>query len=70
MNGGDDASTLQLLGPFGFGAILGWFLYFTEPISKGGRARRRRDACAGVIGGPAIVALLPAKTDLFGAYRD
>lgn len=67
MNGSEDASALQLLGAFGFGAILGWFLYFTNRYRKevelGDVA-----TLAGVLGGAAILALFPAKTDLFGAY--
>lgn len=61
------ASTLQLLGAGGFGALLGWFLYFTNryrtSVKLGDVA-----TLAGALGGAAILALFPAKTDLFGAY--
>lgn len=61
------ASTLQKFGAGGFGAVLGWYLYFLN--------RYRKDVSIGdlttvvaAIGGTAILALFPAKTDLFGAY--
>lgn len=61
------ASTLQLLGAFGFGLVLGWFLYYLN--------RYRQDVTLGdlttvigAIGGAAVLALFPAGTDLFGAY--
>ena len=62
-----NASGIQMWGAFGFGVTLGWFLYFLN--------RYRREVTLadlttviGAIGGAGILALFPAKTDLFGAY--
>ena len=62
-----DTSFWQLLGAGGFGAVVGWFLYYVN--------RYRSDVqladvatLVGAIGGAAILTLFPAKTDLFGAY--
>lgn len=62
-----NASTLQLLGAWCFGAILGWFLYFTNRYRS---TVQLADVATliGALGGAAILALFPAKTDLFGAY--
>jgi len=61
------ATTLQLIGAGLFGLVVGWFLYFLN--------RYRTDVAfsdlvglVGAIGGGAVVALFPAKTDLFAAY--
>jgi hypothetical protein len=66
-NAAEEASGLQLWGAFGFGAVLGWYLYFLN--------RYRKDVSLadlttviGAIGGAAVLALFPAETDLFGAY--
>lgn len=63
-----DASVIQQLGAGGFGALVGWYVYYVN--------RHRSDAVQladvltliGAIGGAAVLALFPAKTDLFGAY--
>jgi hypothetical protein len=62
------ASTVQLLGAGGFGALIGWYVYYIN--------RNRTDkvqlsdvaTLIGAIGGSAVLTLFPAKTDLFGAY--
>jgi hypothetical protein len=62
------ASTLQLVGAGGFGALLGWYVYYVN--------RHRREevklgdlvTLVGVIGGGAVLTLFPEETDLFGAY--
>jgi hypothetical protein len=62
------AGVLAKLGAAGFGAIVGWNLYYIN--------RYRRDevhlsdlvTLIGAIGGAAVTALFPAKTVLFGAY--
>jgi hypothetical protein len=68
MNGNEDASLLQLLGAGGFGAILGWFLYYTNRYRKADVQLTDLVTVIGALGGAAIMALFPAKTDLFGAY--
>jgi hypothetical protein len=68
VNATDDASLLQLLGAGGFGAILGWFLYFTNRYRKAEVMVSDVVTVIGAIGGAAILTLFPAETDLFGAY--
>jgi len=62
------ASTLQLLGAGGFGAIIGWYVYFINRYR--GNAVQISDLVTviGVVGGGSVLALFPAQTDLFGAY--
>lgn len=63
-----EASQLQLWGAGCFGGLIGWLLY--------GFNRQRRDqpsindivTVLAAIGGTAVLALFPARTDLFGAY--
>jgi hypothetical protein len=62
------ASTLQIAGAMCFGAIIGWYLYYinryrTSQIDLGDLV-----TVIGAIGGGAVLALFPEKTDLFGAY--
>ena len=64
----DDASGLQIAGAIGFGALIGWYVYYVN--------RHRTDnvqlsdivTLIGAIGGAAVLAIFPAKSDLFGAY--
>ena len=64
----DDASFLQLLGAGGFGAVIGWYLYFLNRYRAGAVALEDLVTVVGAIGGGAILALFPAESDLFGAY--
>lgn len=62
------ASTVQLIGAGGFGALIGWYIYYvirhrTDQVAIGDIG-----ALVGVIGGGAMLTLFPAKSDLFGAY--
>ena len=62
------ATTLQLAGAFGFGALLGWYLYYinrhrTEEVKLADLA-----TVIGAIAGTIVLSLFDAKTDLFGAY--
>ncbi len=61
------ASGIQLWGAFAFGAVLGWFLYFLNRYRKE-VTLADLTTVVGAVGGAAILALFPAKTDLFGAY--
>ncbi len=62
------ATTTQLWGAGCFGGLIGWLLYAFN--------RQRRDqpsisdivTVLAAIGGTAVLALFPARTDLFGAY--
>lgn len=61
------ASGIQMWGAFGFGLMLGWFLYFLNRYRKE-VTLADLTTVIGAVGGAAILALFPAKTDLFGAY--
>jgi hypothetical protein len=68
MNESQIASTLQLLGAGGFGAVIGWYVYFINRYRKADVQLSDLVTLIGVLGGGAILALFPARTDLFGAY--
>lgn len=61
------ASGLQLGGAFAFGVTLGWFLYYLNRYRKE-VSLADLTTVIGAIGGAGVLALFPAKTDLFGAY--
>ena len=62
------ATTLQLLGAGGFGALIGWYVYYINRWRKDDVQLSDIVTLIGAIGGAAVLALFPAKTDLFGAY--
>ncbi|MHB8066930.1 MAG: hypothetical protein ACYDIC_03405 [Desulfobaccales bacterium] len=62
------ASTVQLLGAGGFGAIIGWYVYYINRYRKGDVQLSDLVTVIGTVGGGAVLTLFPAKTDLFGAY--
>ena len=68
MSESESASLLQLLGAGGFGAVVGWFVYYINRYRKAAVNLSDVVALVGAIGGAAILALFPAKSDLFGAY--
>lgn len=68
MNESDSAGLLQLLGAGGFGAVIGWYVYYINRYRKGDVQLTDVVTLVGAIGGAAIMALFPAKSDLFGAY--
>lgn len=59
---------IQLLGAGGFGAIIGWYVYYVNRYRKGDVAFGDLVTLIGIIGGGTILTLFPASTDLFGAY--
>lgn len=61
-------STIQLLGAGGFGAIIGWYVYFINRYRKGDVQFSDLTTLIGILGGGAILTLFPEQTDLFGAY--
>ena len=63
----DKASALQRWGAFAFGLVIGWFVYFLNRYRKE-VSLADLTTVIGALGGAAILALFPAKTDLFGAY--
>lgn len=68
MSGSEGATLIQLLGAGGFGAIIGWYLYYINRYRKADVQLSDLVTLVGVLGGGAILALFPARTDLFGAY--
>jgi hypothetical protein len=68
MNETQAASTIQLLGAGGFGALIGWYVYYINRYRKADVQLNDLVTLVGVLGGGAILALFPARTDLFGAY--
>lgn len=68
MNETVSASAIQLLGAGGFGAIIGWYVYYINRYRQGDVQISDLVTLVGVLGGGSILALFPARTDLFGAY--
>lgn len=68
MTDSDGAGLLQLLGAGGFGAVVGWYVYYINRYRRADVQLGDAVALIGAIGGAAILALFPAKSDLFGAY--
>ncbi len=64
----ESASLIQLLGAGGFGALIGWYLYYINRYRKADVQLSDLVTLVGVLGGGAILSLFPARTDLFGAY--
>lgn len=62
------ATLIQMLGAGGFGAIIGWYVYYINRYRKGDVQFSDLVTVIGIIGGTAILQLFPAATDLFGAY--
>ena len=55
------------IGAFCFGAVIGWFTYYTMRYS-GSHALSDIAAVIGALGGGAILLLFPAGSALFGIY--
>lgn len=64
----DVASELQKIGAGSFGALIGWYVYYINRHRKADVQLTDLVTLIGVIGGTAVLALFPAKSDLFGAY--
>lgn len=62
------ASTIQLLGAGGFGAIIGWYVYYINRYRKGDVQLSDIVTLIGILGGGSILTLFPERSDLFGAY--
>src|ERR1044072_4154647 len=59
---------LQELGAGGFGALIGWYVYYINRYRKNDVQLTDIVTLLGAIGGAAVLALFPAKSNLFGAY--
>lgn len=68
MNESVSASAIQLLGAGGFGTLIGWYVYYINRYRQGDVQISDLVTLVGVLGGGSILALFPARTDLFGAY--
>lgn len=64
----ETASTIQLLGAAGFGAIIGWYVYYINRHRKSDVQFSDLTTVIGIIGGGGVISLFPTGTDLFGAY--
>jgi len=62
------ATTLQLIGAGAFGAVVGWYVYYINRWRKDDVQLSDIVTLLGAIGGAAVLALFPKKSDLFGAY--
>src|SRR2546421_12960137 len=68
MTSSQAASLFQLLGAGGFGMIVGWYVYYINRYRKADVQFTDLVTVIGIIGGGAVLALFPARSDLFGAY--
>lgn len=68
MNESQSANAIQLFGAAGFGAILGWYVYYINRYRKGDVQLSDLVTLIGILGGGGVLALFPARSDLFGAY--
>ena len=62
------ASGLQLAGALAFGVVVGWYFYYVNRHRKDEVKLSDLASVLAAIGGAAVLALFPARTDLFGAY--
>ena len=62
------ATMLQKLGAGAFGAVVGWYVYYINRYRKDDVQLSDIVTLIGAVGGAAVLALFPEKTDLFGAY--
>lgn len=68
MTEAESITVIQLLGSGSFGVVVGWYVYYINRYRKGDVQISDLVTLIGVIGGAAVLALFPTKTDLFGAY--
>ena len=64
----EPVAVLVLVGAGGFGAVIGWYLYYVNRYRRADVQLTDLVTVIGAIGGGAILALFPAGTALFGAY--
>ena len=62
------ATLVQKIGAGAFGAVVGWYVYYINRWRKDDVQLSDIVTLIGAVGGAAIMALFPEKTDLFGAY--
>ncbi|PDV98993.1 hypothetical protein [Candidatus Chloroploca asiatica] len=64
----ETATTIQLVGAGAFGVVIGWYIYFINRYRKGDVQLSDLVTLIGILGGGSILALFPARSDLFGAF--
>src|SRR5829696_4221702 len=64
----DPVSWIQILGAGGFGALIGWYVYYINRYRKGDVQLSDLVTLIGAVGGSAVLVLFPQGSDLFGAY--
>ena len=62
------ATLLQKIGAGAFGGVVGWYVYYINRWRKDDVQLSDIVTLIGAIGGAAVLALFPAKSELFGAY--
>ena len=62
-----EASSLQKEGAFAFGLVIGWYVYYINRYRKEVKIEDLTTVI-GAVGGGAVLALFPAKSDLFACY--
>jgi hypothetical protein len=66
---GENLMSVSQWGAFGFGMVLGWFLYFVNRYRKGDVGLGDLTTVIGAVGGAAVTTLFSAGSEeLFGAY--
>lgn len=60
--------SLPLLGALGFGIIVGWYTYYVNRYRTDDVKLADLGTFIGIVGGGAVLALFPAKSELFGMY--
>ena len=64
----DPVSWIQILGAAGFGALIGWFVYYINRYRKGDVQFSDLTTVIGILGGAVVISLFKPESDLFGAY--
>ncbi|HYJ78542.1 MAG TPA: hypothetical protein VEW03_02975 [Longimicrobiaceae bacterium] len=62
------STNIQMWGAFGFGLLIGWYVYYINRYRKGDVQFSDLVTVIGVIGGAGVLALFKPESDLFGAY--
>lgn len=62
------AEKFQIAGAIGFGAIIGWFVYYINRYRTGDVSFADITTVVGAIGGASVLALFPQGSNLFAGY--
>lgn len=64
----ESASIVQMIGAGCFGLLIGWYVYYINRYRKGDVQFSDLVTLIGILGGTAVLAIFPARSDLFGAF--